>query len=158
MQESPSRKHIVIYHWCFFCVLVIMIRSCLAKQDNKGVHKGTECLASSQLNLSWPALLAWTQEHTAQCLSGHTLPFSCRTFHPSAPQELPEHWTQSDFSPIFMWVHQFMCKAEVKPHLSVPVLSQSCLSLPSFPPHQPALPVLKKEGTVLLKRDRRALL
>lgn len=64
MQESPSTKHIVINHWCFFCVLVIMIRSCLAKEDNKGVHKGTGCLASSQLNLSWPALPAWAQEHT----------------------------------------------------------------------------------------------
>lgn len=83
MQESPSTKHIVIYHWCFFCVLVIMIRSCLAKKDNKGVHKGTGCLASSQLNLSWPALLAWAQEHNVSL--GTLRPSAAEYFIPVFP-------------------------------------------------------------------------
>lgn len=164
MQESPSTKHIVINHQCFFCVLLKMIRSCLAKEDNKGVHKGTGCLVSSQLNLSWPALLAWAQEHTLplqhKVLLGTLCPSAAEHFIPVLPSS-SQRIELSDFSPIFMWVHQFVCKEKLNPSFSaldVPVLSQPCPSLPPFPPHQPALPVLKKEGTVLLKRDRRALL
>lgn len=81
----------------------------------------------------------------AQCLSGHTPPLSCRIFHPSVPQQLSE-----DFSPIFMWVHQFMCKEKQKLNPIFQCLVCGCplsvLPVSPFFPTPSASPASPEEG------------
>lgn len=124
-----------------------MIRSCLAKKDNKGVHKGTGCLASSQLNPSCPALLAWAQEHTQPLQYNVSLGTLCSS---AAEHFIPVFSSSSQRTELSLISHHLHVsasvhmqgKAEAKPHLSVPwmclsSLSPACLSLLSHPISQP---------------------
>lgn len=152
--RNLSQQNILSYTTSvsFSVLLVIMIRSCLAKEDNTGVYKSTGCLTSSQL--TFPGLFSFREQGSTKPLqhdvslgtvwsSAAEILAQCSL---GAPWGLQEVWFLIIFECICSRVKKVKRENHLAEPLSVFVLSQPWLSHPYFPPCRSCQSCWRRKG------------